>query len=139
MFVGTYYVSLTSSLQQNKKYIKRITFIVIIYSLTTQTKRHIFWTFPIKFTCLFLAYSTPWDCIVDFHNTPHGFTLALKLCYYSNSIVPGGLDVISKSTLLTCFTSFTILLEITDNTSYGICAQSAVIPSIDVTARIATA
>ena len=29
-----------------------------------------------QFTCLFLDYSTPWDCIVDFHNTPHGFTLA---------------------------------------------------------------
>ena len=25
----------------------------------------------------FLAYSTPWDCIVDFHKTPHGFTLAI--------------------------------------------------------------
>ena len=25
----------------------------------------------------FLAYSTPWDCIADFHNTPHGFTLVL--------------------------------------------------------------
>ena len=50
----------------------------------------------------------------------------------------GGLDVISMATRLTCFTSFTIRVEILSSTSYGILAQSAVIPSIDVTARITT-
>lgn len=58
--------------------------------------------------------------------------------YYSHSIVPGGLDVISMATRLTCLTSFTIRVEILSSTSYGILAQSAVIPSIDVTARITT-
>ena len=36
---------------------------------------------------------------------------------YSNSIVPGGFEVISNSTLFTCFTSFTILFDITAKTS----------------------
>lgn len=37
--------------------------------------------------------------------------------FYSNSIVAGGLDVQSSSTLLTPATSFTILLEILSKTS----------------------
>ena len=34
----------------------------------------------------FLAYSTPWDCIVDFYKTPHGFTLAKEVGYKSTSL-----------------------------------------------------
>jgi hypothetical protein len=38
-------------------------------------------------------------------------------CYYSHSMVPGGLEVISNTTRLTPLTSLTILLEIASNTS----------------------
>ena len=42
----------------------------------------------------FLAYSTPWDCIVDFHKTPHGFTLAFiyvnEILHFRNFL--GGAD-----------------------------------------------
>lgn len=55
---------------------------------------------------------------------------------YSHSIVDGGLEVMSYTTRLTPFTSLQIRVEIFSNTSYGIRAQSAVIPSIEVTARI---
>ncbi len=55
---------------------------------------------------------------------------------YSHSIVAGGLDVISYSKRLTCFTSFTRRTDTFSNTSQGMRAQSEVIPSIDVTARI---
>ena len=48
---------------------------------------------------------------------------------YSHSIVPGGLLVISKTTLLTPSTSLTIRLEIFSKTAYGKRDQSAVIPS----------
>ena len=56
--------------------------------------------------------------------------------FYSHSIVAGGLLVMSYTTRLICLTSFTILVEITSNTSHGILAQSDVIPSIEVTALI---
>ena len=60
----------------------------------------------------------------------------LLLMNYSHSIVAGGFDVTSYSTRLTCFTSFTRRTEIFSSTSHGIRAQSEVMPSIDVTARI---
>ncbi len=60
----------------------------------------------------------------------------VSFVFYSHSIVAGGLLVISYTTRLICFTSFTILVEITSNTSHGILAQSDVIPSIEVTALI---
>ena len=55
---------------------------------------------------------------------------------YSHSIVAGGLEVMSYSTRLMPCTSLTIRTEIFSSTSQGIRAQSDVIPSIDVTARI---
>ncbi len=58
---------------------------------------------------------------------------------YSNSIVAGGFPVQSYSTLLTPFTSLTILLETTLKTSHGICAASAVIKSEVLTALSAMA
>ncbi len=57
---------------------------------------------------------------------------------YSHSIVAGGFDVTSYTIRLTLSTSLTIRTEIFSSTSQGIRAQSAVMPSIDVTARIPT-
>ncbi|SDJ87647.1 hypothetical protein SAMN05421868_1525 [Paenibacillus naphthalenovorans] len=57
---------------------------------------------------------------------------------YSHSIVAGGLEVISYTTRLTLLTSFTMRVEIFSSTSHGMRAQSAVMPSIDVTARMPT-
>jgi hypothetical protein len=48
---------------------------------------------------------------------------------YSHSIVPGGFEVMSYTTRLTPFTSFTIRLEIVFSTSCGRGTQSAVMPS----------
>src|SRR5437870_1535157 len=48
---------------------------------------------------------------------------------HSHSMVAGGLEVMSYTTRLTWGTSLTIRLEICASTLYGICAQSAVIPS----------
>ena len=59
-------------------------------------------------------------------------------CSYSHSIVAGGFDEMSYTTRLTPGTSLTMRLLILPSTSYGSFAQSAVIPSSDVTARIAT-
>jgi len=56
---------------------------------------------------------------------------------YSHSIVPGGFDVMSYTTRLIPGTSFTMRLEIVLSTSCGRGAQSAVMPSSLVTARIA--
>lgn len=53
---------------------------------------------------------------------------------YSHSIVAGGLELMSYTTLLIPFTSLTILLETRSSTRAGISAQSAVIPSLLVTA-----
>jgi len=57
---------------------------------------------------------------------------------YSHSMVAGGLELMSYTTRFTPGTSFTIREEILASTSYGSRAQSAVMPSSDVTARIAT-
>ena len=57
---------------------------------------------------------------------------------YSHSIVEGGFDVMSYTTRLTPSTSLTMRLEMRSNTSKGMRAQSAVIPSTDVTARTPT-
>lgn len=58
---------------------------------------------------------------------------------YSNSIVAGGFPVQSYITRLTPLTSFTILEVTTPSTSQGICAASAVMKSLVVTARSAIA
>src|SRR5438270_5708734 len=56
---------------------------------------------------------------------------------YSHSIVPGGFDVMSYTTRFTPFTSFTIRVEIIFSTSGGSATQSAVMPSSELTARMA--
>jgi len=58
--------------------------------------------------------------------------------HHSHSIVAGGLELMSYTTRLTPRTSLTMRALIRPNTSYGSLAQSAVIPSSDVTARTAT-
>jgi hypothetical protein len=58
--------------------------------------------------------------------------------FYSHSMVPGGFDVMSNTTLLTPFTSFTMRLLMRARTSYGTRAQSAVMASSLVTTRTAT-
>jgi hypothetical protein len=60
----------------------------------------------------------------------------LELNRYSHSIVPGGLLVISKATRFTPDTSLMIRLLTRSNRSYGSRAQSAVIASSLVTARM---
>lgn len=60
----------------------------------------------------------------------------MPLVNYSHSIVAGGLEVTSYTTLFILSTSFTNRVEIFSSTSQGILAQSEVIPSIEVTARI---
>ena len=57
---------------------------------------------------------------------------------HSHSIVEGGFDVMSYTILFTGSTSLTILELILSSTSYGILAQSEVMPSMEVTARIPT-
>jgi hypothetical protein len=57
---------------------------------------------------------------------------------YSHSIVPGGLLVMSSTTRFTSRISLIIREAICSSRSYGSRAQSAVIASSDVTARIAT-
>ena len=59
--------------------------------------------------------------------------------YYSNSIVAGGLQVQSYSTLLTPSTSLTILFDINSRTSYGILPVFADIKSVVITALKAIA
>src|SRR5690242_1662173 len=54
---------------------------------------------------------------------------------YSHSIVLGGLELMSYTTRFTPCTSLMIRLDIRPNTSLGIFAQSAVMPSKLVTAR----
>ena len=58
-------------------------------------------------------------------------------CFYSHSIVPGGLLVTSYTTRLMPLTSFTIRLEMVFSTSCGSGTQSAVMPSSECTARMA--
>src|ERR1035437_1912262 len=57
---------------------------------------------------------------------------------HSHSIVAGGLELMSYTTRFTPGTSLTMRELILPSTSYGIFAQSAVIPSSDFTARMAT-
>jgi hypothetical protein len=57
---------------------------------------------------------------------------------YSHSIVPGGLDVTSYTTLLTPLTVLQIFVETCCKNAGSNGYQSAVIPSEDVTARRAT-
>ncbi len=57
-------------------------------------------------------------------------------CPHSHSIVPGGFEVMSYTTRLTPGTSLMIRCDITSSVSYGTRAQSAVIASSLVTARI---
>src|SRR5690606_39265826 len=55
--------------------------------------------------------------------------------FYSHSIVAGGLELISNTTLFTPFTLLIISLDTLAKNSYGKRLQSAVIPSVEVTAR----
>ena len=64
--------------------------------------------------------------------------LVLLFGLYSHSMVPGGLLVMSSTTRLTSRISLIIRDAICSSRSYGRRAQSAVIASSDVTARIAT-
>ena len=57
---------------------------------------------------------------------------------YSHSIVPGGFDVMSSVTRLTCAISLIIREATLSSRSYGSRAQSAVIASSEVTALITT-
>ena len=58
-------------------------------------------------------------------------TLAFTAIFnYSHSIVAGGFVVTSYTTLLMDLTSFTILLEHTARTSYGMRENSAVMKSV---------
>src|SRR5262249_49239526 len=68
---------------------------------------------------------------------PHERNLP-KGASHSPSVVAGGLGVTSRTTRLTCGISFTIRDETSSTRSYGSRAQSAVIASSEVTARITT-
>src|SRR3954454_5453085 len=54
---------------------------------------------------------------------------------YSHSMVPGGLDVTSRTTRFTSRTSLVMRVEIFSSTSYGTRVQSAVMASSDDTGR----
>lgn len=56
---------------------------------------------------------------------------------YSHSIVAGGFDEISYTTLFTPLTLLMMSFDTFARNSYGRCTQSAVIPSVDVTALTA--
>lgn len=73
-----------------------------------------------------------------FEQAESSLTTKIQSFYYSHSMVEGGLDVMSYTTRLTRSTSLVMRFEIFSNTSKGILAQSAFIPSIEVTARIPT-
>ena len=62
--------------------------------------------------------------------------LRRPLAGYSHSIVAGGFELMSSATRLTPGISLMIRLEIVSSRSYGRRAQSAVIASSEVTARI---
>ena len=57
--------------------------------------------------------------------------------HYSHSMVPGGFDVMSSTTRFTSRISLIMREAICSSRSYGRRAQSAVIASLDVTARMA--
>ena len=61
-----------------------------------------------------------------------------SLAAYSHSMVLGGFELISYTTLVTPGTSFTILVEMRSSTSPGNFTQSAVMASPDSTTRTAT-
>ena len=61
----------------------------------------------------------------------------LRLLFYSHSIVPGGLLVMSKTQRFTPFTSLMMRPASFSINSYGNLTQSAVMPSCDSTARMA--
>src|ERR1700722_1198015 len=63
--------------------------------------------------------------------------LAARSFPHSHSIVPGGLEVMSYTTRFTPFTSFTMRVEIFFSTSCDSGTQSAVIPSSELTPRMA--
>jgi hypothetical protein len=63
--------------------------------------------------------------------------LSCLFAYYSHSMVPGGLEVMSKTTRLILSTSLVMRLDIFPNRSWGSLAQSAVMASLLVTARMA--
>src|SRR5690606_19153224 len=65
-------------------------------------------------------------------------TVLYNLIIYSHSIVAGGFELMSYTTLLIPRTLLIISLETLAKKSYGKCAQSAVMPSTEVTARNAT-
>src|SRR5437588_6943935 len=69
-------------------------------------------------------------------NCRHGSAAAPSAGAYSHSIVEGGFDETSSATRLTAGISLMIRLEIVSRRSYGRRAQSAVIASSEVTARI---
>jgi len=78
-------------------------------------------------------------------NTEHGTLQTFRLFKlkneesYSHSIVAGGFELMSYTTRFTPFTLLMISLDILARKSYGNCAQSAVMASVDVTALNATA
>lgn len=89
---------------------------------------------------IFLILTEPkpyvWPCVFD---RRIGWVLIGWEHYYSNSIVAGGFPVTSYRTLLTPFTSLTILLDTLPRTSHGSSAASAVMKSTVFTARSAMA
>ena len=64
--------------------------------------------------------------------------MSVVLTFYSHSIVPGGFEVISYTTLATPLTSLIIREEILFNILWGIAVDVAVIKSVVLTALIAT-
>ena len=76
---------------------------------------------------------------VQASNTANSATVFfMTFFFYSQSIVAGGLELMSYTTLLTPFTSLIMRLDIFARKSYGRWLQSAVIPSLLSTARSAT-
>ena len=113
------------------------------------------YTFPSKFTkdIIIPAESYLYDKNLGFPplgerlNSPKSsFAIYKRNCewhhtyfkIYSHSIVPGGFEVISYTTLLTPLTEFIIRLDILAKVLLDILYQSAVIPSTLVTARSAS-
>jgi hypothetical protein len=72
------------------------------------------------------------------HHVPHHRPVKTWAGRYSHSIVPGGLDVMSSVTRLTCAISLIMREATFSSRSYGRRAQSAVIASSLVTALITT-
>ncbi len=75
--------------------------------------------------------------LVSPESLPPPVGLPGRISDHSHSIVPGGFEVMSYTTRLIPRTSLMIRLLIRPSSSYGSCAQSAVMPSVEVTARTA--